>query len=100
MGDYDIVTKAVAPSWVLATVVEVPDVHGIVAAHEKNWPRLHAVLDEFGVASGPHVRERVRRTAPIPETRALRAPGTAEAGHGRIWFGLAEPGEPAASMTR
>ena len=56
MGDYDIMTKAVAPTWVLATAVEVPDVHGIVAAHEQNWPRLHATLDELGVAfSAPSI---------------------------------------------
>ncbi len=49
MSQYDIVIKAVAPTWVLATAVEVPDVQGIVAAHEENWSRLHLVLDELGV---------------------------------------------------
>lgn len=67
MTTYDIVTKAVEPIWVLATDTEVPDVSGIVDAHGRTWPRLHAVLDELGVSF----------TAP---SIAVEAPFAADAG--------------------
>lgn len=49
MADYDVIVKRTDPHWVLAASEQLAGLDGIVAAHGRLWPQLHATLDRLGV---------------------------------------------------
>ena len=89
MPNQDVVVKSTDPEWVLAITEEVESIAGIGVAHERLWPRLHALLDELGVERMPPSIAVERGTAPIRFTAALPVPdGTRCEGGGGLTLEL------------
>jgi hypothetical protein len=74
MTDYDVVVKTTGANWVLGITEEIAGLSDIVATHNRLWPRLHAMLDEFGVKFVPPSIAVERGTAPIEFTASLLVP--------------------------
>ena len=74
MSAYDVVVKRSDPEWVVAITETIGGVDEIVAAHNRLWPRLHAILDDLGVERVPPSIAVERGEAPIEFTAALPVP--------------------------
>jgi hypothetical protein len=74
MTDYDVVVKSTDPEWVVAITEELAGLAGIVAAHNRLWPRLHNTLEELGVERVPPSIAVERGRSPIVFTAALPVP--------------------------
>ena len=74
MADYDVIVKRTDPHWVLAASEQLAGLDGIVAAHGRLWPQLHATLDRLGVDFVPPSIAIERGSGPIDFTAALLVP--------------------------
>ncbi len=74
MADYDVIVKSSDSHWVLAASEQLAGLDGIVAAHGRLWPQLHATLDRLGVDFVPPSIAIERGSGPIEFTAALLVP--------------------------
>ncbi len=74
MTEYDVIVKSTEKCRVVALTEQVANLDGIVAAHNRLWPRLHAILDRVGVEFVPPSIAVERGNGPIEFTAALPVP--------------------------
>ena len=78
MSEFDIVVKTVDPVWVVAISEPVEDLDGIVAAHNRLWPRVHSALAAMGIERDPLSIAIERGSEPIEFTAAIPVPDGTE----------------------
>jgi DNA-binding transcriptional MerR regulator len=72
--EYDVVMKHTEPHWAIGISETLGGLDDIVPAHDRLWPRVHAVLDRLGVDFRPPSIAIERGTGPIAFTAALPVP--------------------------